>query len=254
MLIGVVQDEIYNNFMLFSVALYILSSATLSSTQFCSYAEGLLVAFVEHCKQLYGAESIVYNVHGLVHLADDVRRHGPVHNFSGFPFENYLGTLTKLVRKAHLPLSQVVRRLLEIESVKVSALDNSDDSIQYGSVHSNGPVPQQLQPCDAQYKQVVLPSFTVKVSDGDNCINVGGSSVGLVRNIVVYRGETFLVYDEFRLLRNLFTYPCQSSDLQIYVVSNFLGFLQCVKLNETIAKCVIFPHGYEFVAVPLLHV
>src|SRR6185436_14578774 len=121
MLIGVVQDELYNNFMLFSVALYILSSATLSSTQFCSYAERLLVAFcitafVEHCKQLYGAESIVYNVHGLVHLADDVRRHGPVHNFSGFHFENYLGTLKKLVRKAHLPLSQVVRRLLEIES------------------------------------------------------------------------------------------------------------------------------------------
>ena len=40
------------------------------------------MACVENMKSLYGQEMMVYNVHALVHLAEDVKLHGPLDNFS----------------------------------------------------------------------------------------------------------------------------------------------------------------------------
>jgi hypothetical protein len=56
---------------------------------------------------------VVYNVHCLVHLVEDAQRYGSLDNVSGFPFENFLGSLIQLVRKPDWPLEQVVRRILE---------------------------------------------------------------------------------------------------------------------------------------------
>jgi hypothetical protein len=52
---------------------------------------------------------VVYNVHGLLHLAADAKLHGCLDTFSAFPYENELKSIKCLVRKAEVPLSQVVR-------------------------------------------------------------------------------------------------------------------------------------------------
>lgn len=75
---------------------------------YCSYAHDLLVLFVEHAAKLYGRAILVYNVHGLVHLAEDVRKFGCLDSTSSFPYENYLKNLKKLVLKPYFPLQQVM--------------------------------------------------------------------------------------------------------------------------------------------------
>ena len=50
---------------------------------------------------------LVYNVHGLVQLAEDASRFGCLDNISAFPFENFLGKLKRMVRKPSFPLEQV---------------------------------------------------------------------------------------------------------------------------------------------------
>lgn len=60
---------------------------------YCDYAKSLLVTCVENIKLLYGKGMTVYNVHELVHLADDARVFGALHNFSSFPFENKLKSI-----------------------------------------------------------------------------------------------------------------------------------------------------------------
>jgi len=45
--------------------------------------------------QLYGKIQLVYNVHSLIHLADDAKQHGALDHISSFPFESYLGRLKK---------------------------------------------------------------------------------------------------------------------------------------------------------------
>jgi len=80
------QNVLYHNFMLLHVAI--------QSLQYCDFAEKLLITFVEHFQFVYGSY-VVYNIHGLTHLPNDVRQFGVLHNFAAFPFENFLYTLYK---------------------------------------------------------------------------------------------------------------------------------------------------------------
>ena len=83
--------------MMLSVASSIRACPQLSQAHL-GYAADLLKYFVEKASFLYGAEFIVYNVHCLIHLADEVRNFGSLVSCSGFPFENYLQKLKRLVR------------------------------------------------------------------------------------------------------------------------------------------------------------
>ena len=58
----------------------------------------------------------MYSVHGLIHIAEDVKRFGPLDSYSAFPFENYLGHLKQLLRKPQSPLQQI-RRVEERQGI-----------------------------------------------------------------------------------------------------------------------------------------
>ncbi|KAL1279610.1 hypothetical protein QQF64_026283 [Cirrhinus molitorella] len=80
-----------------------------------NYANTLLTTFVSHVGELYGQDALVYNVHALVYLSADAQLHGSLDSISPFPYENYLRTLKKFVRKPEFPLAQIIRRLSEVE-------------------------------------------------------------------------------------------------------------------------------------------
>ena len=61
----------------------------------------------------------MYNVHGLTHLAEDVKDFGPLDSNSAFSFENFLGQLKQLVCKPQFPVQQVIRRLSERKELGV---------------------------------------------------------------------------------------------------------------------------------------
>lgn len=86
--------NLYRHFMLLSVAMRILLSPDLCF-QFCEYADQLLKLFVENFAKIYGPEFIVFNVHSLIHLAQDARKYGPLDKISCFPFETFLGKLKR---------------------------------------------------------------------------------------------------------------------------------------------------------------
>ena len=112
---GIIPQEHYRHFLTFSVAMCILISPKLVRQQL-AYARDLLQYFVAKGRQIYGPELLVYNVHGLLHLADDAQKYGGLDNCSAFPFENYLQSLKKLVRNGNNPLVQLVKRLSEIQN------------------------------------------------------------------------------------------------------------------------------------------
>lgn len=79
----------YDHLMLLHASIKILSSPHLcQNLVFNQYAKDLLIHFVEQSRTLYGDFFISYNVHCLIHLADDVIRFGPLDCFSSFIFEN----------------------------------------------------------------------------------------------------------------------------------------------------------------------
>lgn len=164
--------------MLFSVGMYLFLSPGISE-KMLAFAHKLMVSFVEHFGELYGKDEIVYNVHQLIHLAEEYRKFGTLDNISGFPFENYLGQIKHLLRKPHQPLQQVVKRLSEIPHVGAPCPTN--DPI-LRSIHTDGPVPPQFI-SSQQYRKVSTHMFTLSTKKGDNCIEVG-DGFALVENIV----------------------------------------------------------------------
>ena len=123
----ILSENLYHHFMLLSVGIRILICPQLASN-FCDYANDLLVLFVTEAGKFYGKEIYVYNVHSLIHLANDVKNLGPLDEFSSFPFENKLGQLKKMIRKPQFPIQQIVYRLAEKQQVKPVFCDEASKS------------------------------------------------------------------------------------------------------------------------------
>lgn len=236
-------DAMYKNFLLLSVAMRILLSPSLCHS-FADHAKELLVLFVKHVSDLYGKEHLVYNVHGLVHIADDAKLFGCLDNISGFPFENFLGQLKKMVRTPNYPLQQVIRRISEHEGTIGSFLSYSRHSHEGVSgvkkKHSGGPVPSQFAGSD-QFKEVYLSVGFISTSNGNNCVEINNSKLGLVRNVLVKNAATFVVFEPFHHLAEFFSYPLSSTDVGIHKVGGLRGNLKVVPVSAISSKYVLLP-------------
>lgn len=85
---GIISPIYYNHFVVLSVAIRILIDSQ-SYLTFNTYAKSLLLWFVSNYGKIYGDEYLSYNVHSLLHLADDVQTFGSLENFNCFKYENY---------------------------------------------------------------------------------------------------------------------------------------------------------------------
>ena len=166
-------SNLFKHFRLFSVAIFCLASPMFCEA-YCDYAKQLLILFVSQFGQFYGQDQYVYNVHSLVHLADDVATFGEFEKCSAFAFESFLGKLKRLVRKPNNPLQQVIRRLSENQhSLHQSNTPKIPPCGFVKKRHRRGPCPREY--CTyMQFEQLVLPDCYLSVDQGDNCILSGG--------------------------------------------------------------------------------
>ncbi|KAF4513995.1 UNVERIFIED_CONTAM: hypothetical protein B566_EDAN017695, partial [Ephemera danica] len=109
---GSIQNrDRYLNFLTFHVACSMLSNT--ASDEDIDYCEALLNNFIHDFRTLYNEENVSINIHALSHLCDDVRRFGPLEQFSAFPFENANGKIRAEVKPGVDALKQIVKRHLE---------------------------------------------------------------------------------------------------------------------------------------------
>lgn len=251
-LLSILPPELYQNFLLLSVGVSLLANPSLCA-EYCEYANGLLETFVKNVGILYGKEMLVYNVHSLIHLADDVQNYGAIDNFSAFPFENALGGLKKLIRKPNNILQQLVSRLSE-KSTSCNTKFEMKHVFVVKKEHTMGPIPQ-LYCALKQYRSLQLRSFFISIKQGDNCILTTGGKACLVRNILSNGSACFIVVEEFSLSYNFFEYPLPSRQLNILQVEGLTGLYETVKIEEIAYKFVCLPSDSvgSFVLVPLIH-
>ena len=100
----------YRNSMLFAVACMILANPHIC-TQHPEYVRTLPKTFVCNFADIHGRENMVYNVHSLVHIVDDVQAFDPLDAFSAFPLESFMQKLKRMVRRPQDPVTQIVRRV-----------------------------------------------------------------------------------------------------------------------------------------------
>ena len=115
---GVVSHKLYQHFLALSIAISImLDSNADRRNSYLDYSRQLTQFFLRNCAAIYGETFAVYNVHGLLHLHEDVRNFQcSLNELSCFKFENFLQKLKKLVRSGQNPLVQVAKRLSEVNS------------------------------------------------------------------------------------------------------------------------------------------
>ena len=81
-----------------------------------SYAKSLLKYYVSGVVAIYGRTYTSYNVHNLIHLADEVvNLNVDLNEISAFPFENYMQVIKKFVRSCNNPTAQIGKRVHELE-------------------------------------------------------------------------------------------------------------------------------------------
>ncbi|XP_071575335.1 uncharacterized protein [Temnothorax nylanderi] len=251
---SILKKKVYLHFLTLHVIVRILSSQELN--EHLSYAQELILFFIKTFKKLYRIHNMSHNVHSLVHLVDDVKKFGPIDNFSAFKFENYMQILKKYIRKSEKPLQQVIRRYSE-------SYINSDSSLSMTSVtkhpyfkeiHFDGPLTDNSS--NPQYKVVKYKGITLKAGSlADNCCGLTCGAIVSVQNIAfcTERNIPMIIGHEFLDKEDLYNIPCPSSLLGTYIVCSQSN-LKSWPLHNIINKYVKLPYEDEKYAVfPLIH-
>lgn len=120
---NIISSRHYDHFLKLHTAIRILTDVKLAGV-FVDVADQLLKDFVLEFETHYGQKSVSHNIHMLLHLAEDVKKFGPLDKFSAFPFENFMTPIKDYVHSNNFVLEQVVKRVQEqlnashIDSVK----------------------------------------------------------------------------------------------------------------------------------------
>lgn len=251
----------YHNFLVLSVAISVLIDVRAYDEKWLKYAEELINCFISGCKELYGFNFFSLNIHSLMHLVDCCRRFGPLDKFSAFPFENFLQSLIKSVRKAHQPLQQVINRLKEqqhlIQDFPFSCYNKSQNKVPImQQSHSEGPL---LDNCiEPQYKKAILTNYTLSCNTlANRVVELIGGDIFEIVNFCHNRSKDLVIIGRrFKKLNSLFEKPCDSSQLSIFLVQVREGSLISLSIKSVFRKLVILPYNEStdiFATFPLLH-
>ncbi|XP_058810388.1 LOW QUALITY PROTEIN: uncharacterized protein LOC131675428 [Phymastichus coffea] len=251
-----VSPAIYNHFVVLHVAISIFSNPLMCKyNSWIDYGEKLLCMFVPTFQKLYGRRYVSHNVHGLYHLANDVRRYGELDTFSAFRFENFIGRIKNLIHNGNRPLQQISRRLTEIENRKSKEFYMCNDNIPiFKQQHHTGPVADQ--PTDVlQYKVGIFDTFKINCDDDKNSyVYVNHQHIVKVLNIVCNNKDYCIVGKKLDILGPVYTQPLSSSQLGINVVQkNDSASPECWKIDDITTKVLILPYKQVKVVFPILH-
>lgn len=120
---SIMPPTYYDHFVSLSVAIRILDDHDLCKS-LNAYTNSLLVWFVSNFGQLYGKKHISYNIHNLIHLANDVKVFGCLDNFSCFKFKNYMQKIKKKLHQSEKPLQELANKMIEESQILIQPHDS----------------------------------------------------------------------------------------------------------------------------------
>lgn len=230
---GLLGEHLYKHFLLLHSAIRVLISKS-PSKQHLTFAELALQKFVFRADNLYGRTFNSYNVHGLLHLTDDVRRFGNLDSYSAFPYENNMSIFRKYCRKPSLPLQQFFNRMREIQIHGTNNNRKVDASIRVFMPYNNGSN-------FPQYRKIQFNKILLSIDLRDNCCILHNGSVCIVFDIIVRNSSYLLQVRKFLEVENFYDIGIPSSSVEVYKCGNLCSNLVYVNVEEVKAKCYRMP-------------
>jgi hypothetical protein len=198
----------------------------------------------------------------LIHLANDVRKHGSLDDFSAFPFENKLQKMKNLLRKSGKPLQQIVRRLDEIDKANKNqqpAANSSRNTTKYtlDDIHFEGPIFPQFTMA-TQYKTLRFKNAVLNLTKSENCVLLEDfNDVFVIENFVKLHEQIYLVGRRFLKKEDMYTYPLPSSAINEYLVSNLSTNIEYFPLTSVKCKAfripITIPNNGMYFVCPLVN-
>lgn len=156
MLHSIMKTKYYNHFIKLHSAIRILCSKR-HHIKLNERAKKLLYDFVKEFPILYSPQSMSFNVHCLLHIADDVKfMNAPLDDYSAFKFENFLQFLKKLPKCGYNVLEQIENRISERISINAS-LSFHDKFTEHFRMNKDG-----------SYKYIIINNFKFSSNAPDN--------------------------------------------------------------------------------------
>ena len=258
---GRVSREVFRNFLLLHFSFRVLS-ATNSNPSQMECVRPHLEDFVRTFGEIYGIETIGHYMHGLLHLVDQAKKHGPLDSYAVYLFESYLGIFKHFKHGPRYPAQQLVNRIIERQvSSRDIYLQNKRSTIFPDSSQYDGPFPADLRKEDFHtYSRINLECCSLNVKrDSDNLILLQSGTIFRVQNILHHRQDNNTFLFGYPLMRktNMYTYPESSATVGIFrATDNEVAtyFQEVVLLTDFASKCVCVPLGNEEVAaIRMLH-
>lgn len=187
-----------------------------------TYANELLTYFVKTFKILYGKSNIVYNVHNLIHICQDVKTYGPLDTFSAFPFENYLKILKRMLRKYEKPLSQLNNRIYEYSTRYINKMKNSSIDEPLLLKPNGKSLPLK---CTNSHKQIKFKYFMLTTKSPDNCCYLKDGCVFSIKYIGFKDKVPIVLGNKYIDLHPVATYSCNSQDMNVHMCTNHTYYI-----------------------------
>jgi hypothetical protein len=277
LLIARVQTDLVECILYLFVALRLLSDpATAYNDEDRLFAHECLVKFVDTSAFLFRREFVVYCVHNLLHLVEEVRLHGPLDVFSAFIAENEFRHMMRLVHTPKKPLIQLLVGLqkkrayeqkfnpgggrqrhegqaefeLKQERGPQREDDNDDDGSRWFDVYSAQHIRLDCRSMRDAYCEV-------REDDGDTVSLIQCYDFVVKPNgDCVVKGARLDIDDD----TEFFVYPCKASRLGIYLVKGTCRRVRewsLYKIERKLFKVPVCPSfgaaGPRDVVIPLLH-
>ena len=219
---SVLPDEHYKHFMTLSTAVCLLVGPALAAKH-AEYAHQLIKYFVKRGATLYGPEFMVYNVHGLIHLADDASRFSGLDNCAAWKFENYMQQLKRKVRTGKNPAVQLVKRTIENSSLP------------------------NVGTCSAS-------SSTILCKQPDNAyLTTSGKYCTVVRKMVDRHHNIIYLCRVYHSPLSIHSYPCDSQILGFCKMFKADYQMKNLQADEIKSRCILIDNGNTVTFLPLLH-
>lgn len=257
---NVLRSDCYFHFLCLHISFRILLSSN-SSEKLVKFSQNLLEHFVERFEEIYRAQYVSHNIHGLLHITDDYMKFKSLEECSCFPFENFMKVLKKMLRKHEKPLEQIINRYNEFLIFNKPVIQEKiKNEFIYKKKHYNGPLFENLT---APQFQIVLKN-EIKINIKSTSDNYIGFEVN--KKLMIFKifnicqnpinGKSVFLARRFELVEQYFNVPIDSLKLGIAIVKNLSECYFSIDIENThfIKYIIFFDHENNVnISYPILH-
>lgn len=248
----ILSPDVYKHFLLLHVGIRILASKDLAVEK-QRLAKNCLRMFIETSEILYGKECLISNMHGLVHLADDVEyMQCSIPEISAYSFESALGKLGKLIRTGNKPLSQLCRRMSELLY----------KSTEKATIPPNIKILKQLKNDELNNTPITSVEFkgaVITLKHPNNTVLLKDKKIVQVSKMFITHGDNRVYISGVKLKKmdSIYEYPFKSEHMNMWIVNKRNCPTETYLLNDVDKKMVCFiitiNNQEKMYVIPLLH-